>query len=68
MSSFQSQLLMLGIVGDFLCVLGIDGWIVEQASQEFQPENSCNRPINVTLRNFPFANLVDQGVVGVAEG
>ena len=68
MSGFQCQLLMFGIVGDLLRIFGIDGRIVEQASQEFQTENACNRSINITLRNFPLANLINQAVIGIAEG
>ena len=68
MSSFQRQLLMFGIVGNFLSVFGIDERIIEQAGQEFQPKNACNRSINHAFGNLSFPNLMNEAVEGVAKG
>ena len=64
----QRQLLRLRTVGDLLSLLGIDKWVLEQASQKFGPQHARDRAIDHRFGNASFFDVLSEKVKRVGEG
>src|SRR5580704_17406537 len=62
----QSRLLMLGVIRSFLCVVGIDVRILEQAETKLRFQHALYGSIQLGLCYFAVAHLVQQSGVNRA--